>query len=309
MDNLDFSYLLSSLITYYSYYLLIKFLVYLLKFFYIQMKPEKNFHKKYSTGATDSWVIVTGGSDGIGKAVAQDFAKQGFNVVLVARTESKLNEVASKIEKDFGVKTKCITVDFSRIDQTYDFYEKTFGSLFADKNIVVLVNNVGTVNPVLLKDLPISDVFKSINMNCFPQSFLTLLFLNKATNKKAIISLSSLSADFILPLHNVYGATKRFNDYLSKGVALENPEIDILSVKPSGVSTPLSQLKADGIVTVTTEQCSNGILKALGSTNVTCGYWIHIIFSLFIKHFIPKQIVTKVGGIMLKKFSENRKEY
>lgn len=305
METLDIPYL-SSFVTLYSYYLLIKFLASSLEFLYIQFKPETNFFKKYSTGTAESWVVVTGGSEGIGNAIAQDFAKQGFNIVLIARTESKLKEVAAKIAKDHGVKTDYLAIDFSKIPQTYEFYEKTFGDLFTDKNVVVLVNNIGTILPSLFIDFPVSEVFKNINMNCFPQTYLTHLFLKKASNKKAIISLSSFSADFILPLHNVYGATKHFCDFLSKGVALENPTMDILSVKPSYVSTALTKLEANGVLIITANKCSSGILKALGYTRETNGYWTHILVSKMVK-LIPSPVATIIGVIVLKRSAEKRK--
>ena len=51
------------------------------------LRPRKNFSKRYGAG---SWALVTGSSEGIGKAIATELARQGFNIVLSARTQSKL---------------------------------------------------------------------------------------------------------------------------------------------------------------------------------------------------------------------------
>ena len=51
------------------------------------LRPRKNLAKRYGTG---SWALVTGSSEGIGKAIAMELARSGFNIVLSARTQSKL---------------------------------------------------------------------------------------------------------------------------------------------------------------------------------------------------------------------------
>lgn len=51
------------------------------------LRPRKNFRKQYGRG---SWALVTGSSEGIGKALASQLAREGFNIILSARTESKL---------------------------------------------------------------------------------------------------------------------------------------------------------------------------------------------------------------------------
>ena len=50
------------------------------------VRPTKNFIKRYGEG---SWVLVTGASDGIGKAYCLEFARQGFNIVIVGRNIEK----------------------------------------------------------------------------------------------------------------------------------------------------------------------------------------------------------------------------
>jgi 17beta-estradiol 17-dehydrogenase / very-long-chain 3-oxoacyl-CoA reductase len=59
----------------------------LLSIYKTLLRPRVNFGKRYGRG---SWALVTGSSDGIGKAIAFELAKSGFNIVLSARTESKL---------------------------------------------------------------------------------------------------------------------------------------------------------------------------------------------------------------------------
>ena len=65
------------------------------------------------------WAVVTGSTDGIGKAYAFALAKKGLNIVLVSRSPYKLQNVAAEIEeKCSNVKTKIIEVDFAKEDST-----------------------------------------------------------------------------------------------------------------------------------------------------------------------------------------------
>ena len=60
-----------------------------------------------------SWAVVTGCTDGIGKAYAEALAKKGLNIVLISRTLEKLQEQAKFIEEKYNVQTKVIAADFT----------------------------------------------------------------------------------------------------------------------------------------------------------------------------------------------------
>jgi len=77
------------------------------------LRPAVNI-KKYG-----SWAVVTGSTDGIGKAFAFELAKLGMNLCLVSRTEEKLTAVCEEIEKKFKgeIQTAHITVDLTKPTQ------------------------------------------------------------------------------------------------------------------------------------------------------------------------------------------------
>ena len=66
--------------------------------------------KKYG-----SWAVVTGCTDGIGKAYAEALAKRGLNIVLISRTLSKLEDLAKELEEKYSIHTKVIAADFTGI--------------------------------------------------------------------------------------------------------------------------------------------------------------------------------------------------
>ena len=66
-----------------------------------------------------------------------------------------------------------------------------------------------------------------------------------------------------MALHNVYSASKAFDDYLSRSLSYEYPELDIISLRPSEVSTPMTFNKKKDILTIGPEECAEGLLKGL----------------------------------------------
>ena len=64
----------------------------------------------------DTWAVITGGSDGIGLGFAQELAKSGFNICIISRNESKINEKLSELKLEFpNIQTKCVVVDFGKV--------------------------------------------------------------------------------------------------------------------------------------------------------------------------------------------------
>ena len=63
------------------------------------LRPKRNLSKRYGPG---SWALITGSSEGIGKSMAFEFAKLGFNIVLSARTEAKLETAKKELLAKFS---------------------------------------------------------------------------------------------------------------------------------------------------------------------------------------------------------------
>jgi len=79
----------------------------------------------------NTWAVVTGGSDGMGLAMCKKLAKEGFNICIISRTESKINEKLEEIRKecregDKDFKTLCIVADFAKL-KTLAEYKSIIG--------------------------------------------------------------------------------------------------------------------------------------------------------------------------------------
>ena len=100
----------------------------------------------------DSWAVVTGATDGIGKECARYLANEGFNIVLISRTLSKLEAVAKEIQLEAKENGKHINTRVVKLDFTDNFDAPTFAKLYKenlkDLEISILVNNVGMAGAI-----------------------------------------------------------------------------------------------------------------------------------------------------------------
>ncbi|VDN34042.1 unnamed protein product, partial [Gongylonema pulchrum] len=91
--------------------------------------------------AGGKWAVVTGATDGIGKGYAFELARSGFSILLISRTQSRLDEVKNEIEQKTGVQVRTIVFDFSNPD--LENYERLLVPQIQQLDVGVLVNNVG----------------------------------------------------------------------------------------------------------------------------------------------------------------------
>ena len=130
-----------SIVWYYTLFIVLKaiFNVFYLVYRHYIRKPF-DLKLRYGEG---SWVIVTGATDGIGKSMCIEFAKLGFNIILVSRTLSKLNDVANELKLiNSNILTEVIEFDFTILFTIHD-YQLAFSEVIEKKDISILVNNVG----------------------------------------------------------------------------------------------------------------------------------------------------------------------
>jgi len=255
----------------------------------------------------DSWVLVTGATDGIGKGFCEEFARTGFNIILVSRTQSKLDDVAKQLKEiNPKIKTKTVVFDFSIKNKLLD-YQNDFSKIFSEYDISILVNNIGRGGPNSFSDLSLTDIQENISLNIIPQVYMTKLLLGRLkerNNRSAIINLSSVVGTYPLTYFSQYGSAKAFNHFLSKGIEYEESnKIDIMSVKPFYVTSPLSGLSvSNGFDIVTPAQCVNGSLDCLGYENETCGYLSHQLLSnmYYLRFFVSENFTNKVIEYLVK---------
>jgi len=138
-------------------------------FFGTKVTPERY--------GVDSWALVTGCTEGIGKALVTELAARGFNVVLVARNLEKLEKCAREVQEKHKRETRVIAFDFAK-DCSTEAYSRIVAKV-QDLDISVLVNNVGIISsPHGFVMTPSDKIYEETVVNTYPQALLTKGFLN-----------------------------------------------------------------------------------------------------------------------------------
>ncbi|XP_029572378.1 17-beta-hydroxysteroid dehydrogenase type 3 isoform X1 [Salmo trutta] len=257
------------------------------------------------------WAVVTGGSDGIGKAYAFELAGRGLNVVILSRTKDKLDRVALEIGETTGQKVKVIVADFTE-DDMYEHIEENLKGL----NISVLVNNVGILPSHIpckflqTKDLeqlptnPESDdhaklrrrqrITKVINCNVKALVKMCQIVLPgmEKRGKGVIVNISSGVASVPSPMYTMYCASKVFVERFSQGLQAEYKakRIMIQAVAPFGVSTPMTGYQKSNMVTLTAEDFVRTSLEYLQAGDKTYGSICHTVLGWMVQA-VPQQIL------------------
>ena len=159
--------------------------------------------------------LVTGASVGIGRAVAQELAKSGYDLIVLARRADKLDELQSELLDLYGTKTHPIVLDindYESVGKALDFLPSDF------KAVSVLVNNAGlALGTEPAQQASWEDWLLMIQTNCMALAYVTRLVLPGMVerNKGDVINIGSIAGNYPYKGGNVYGATKAFVDQFS----------------------------------------------------------------------------------------------
>ena len=183
--------------------------------------------------------LITGASSGLGKAFAEIHAKRGGDLVIVARSTDKLNELKSKLEENYKVGVYVLTKDLSEIDAAEEIYNE-----LKRKNISVdyLINNAGLGGQGYFHERTMEQDINLIMVDIIALTKLTKLYLRdfvKRGNGK-ILNVSSTAALMPAgPLQAVYYAAKSYVTALSEGIwqEIQGTGVTITTLMPGGMNT------------------------------------------------------------------------
>ncbi len=119
-------------------------------------------------------VLITGGTSGIGYELSRIFAAEGYNLILVARHENRLNEVKQELENAFGIRVKTEAMDLSDPEEPV-----RLSGLLAEEHleIDILVNNAGYGLLGEFREIPLEKELNMLRVNEMATLILTKLFL------------------------------------------------------------------------------------------------------------------------------------
>jgi short-subunit dehydrogenase len=238
------------------------------------LHTASNPHARVAPGASAAralrpygpWAVVTGASDGIGRAFASHAAAGGLDVVLVARREVSLRALADELTAMHGVETRVISADLSEPAGIATVLAQTAA---LDVGILVAAAGFGTSGPFI--DAPIERELAMIAVNCGAAAALSHHFGARfaAQKRGAIVLLSSIVAFQGVGRAANYAATKAYVQSLAEGLAVELAPfgVEVLSCAPgpvhSGFATNANMTMG---AAATPSAVARGTLAALGSS-------------------------------------------
>ncbi|MNX74390.1 3-phenylpropionate-dihydrodiol/cinnamic acid-dihydrodiol dehydrogenase [Pseudomonas fluorescens] len=181
--------------------------------------------------------LITGASSGIGAVYADRLARQGYDLILVARSQGKLNALASHLSDETGRTVEVVAADLTnkadslRVEQI----------LRSDASITLLVNNAGVGGVMPLLASPVDDMEAMIDLNVTALMRLAYAvvpgFVARGTG--TVINIASIVAIAPEILNGVYGGTKAFVLSLSQSMQheLADKGIRIQAVLPGATAT------------------------------------------------------------------------
>ncbi len=163
-----------------------------------------------------SWGIVTGASSGIGKGFAEQLAKKGFNLILIARRENLLNELAKTLTKNHNIEVRCLVLDLSSND-----FINILNENVNNLDVGLLISNAGAGLMGAFNTISSNELEKMIRLNVLAQMKLSHWFtslLLKKNKKGGLLLTSSTSCYQGVPYFANYSASKAY--VLNLGEAL-----------------------------------------------------------------------------------------
>lgn len=238
---------------------------------------------------------MTGASDGLGKEYALQLAQKGFSVILVSRTQSKLDALAQEISSKYSVQTKTLAMDFSaNLDADYDKLKSIISAL----EIAILINNVGLSHniPVPFAETEEKEMADIITINCTGTLRVTQLVAPGMIKRKKglILTMASFGGIIPSPLLATYSGSKAFLQQWSSALASElRPHgVTVQLVQSYLVTSAMSKIKRTSLLIPNPKQFVRAALGKIGRHGGAQGvsatstpYWSHGIMHWAISTF------------------------
>jgi len=168
-----------------------------------------------NTGKT---ALITGATRGFGWEFCKLFAKDGHNVIMVARDENQLSEHAQELEKDFpDISVDYFSVDLAQPGAADTLYERVSEN---DLQVDFLVNNAGVGQQGLFVDNELQKELDIVNLNIVSVVHLTKIFLREMVlrGEGKILQVASIAGMIPMPKLAVYSSTKAFVHFFTEAL-------------------------------------------------------------------------------------------
>ncbi|QND52177.1 SDR family oxidoreductase [Phyllobacterium sp. 628] len=223
----------------------------------------------HKAGGKEGTALVTGASAGLGKIYADRLAGRGYDLILVARREDRLEALAEELRGRYGVNIATIMADLANSGDL----DKVAKTLSTSETITMLVNNAGTSTLGSLGDTPLANVdsMTDVNITALVRLSLAALPAFKRRGRGTIINLGSILSFHTLPHSSAYSGTKGYVMNFTRGLQQEVAEtnVRVQLVLPAATATDIWELsgvpldRLDPTTVMDPEACVDAALAGL----------------------------------------------
>jgi short-subunit dehydrogenase len=242
------------------------------------------------------WVLIVGGSKGIGEAYARQLAAMGLNLVITARGEAEMAALAKDLRVRYGVQVKTVSVDLNDPDVL-----DTLAPVVDDLDIGLLIYNTAYYDIQEFFDCSIDSHLRTLNVNC--RSLLLLVHhVGGALCRRGrggIIIMSSMSGWQGASLLTTYAASKAFDTVLGEGLwsELRGRGVDVLSFVAGATKTPnflamTPEAKQKQAFPMAPDQVAREALASLGRKPIERAGPINKLASFVLIRLLPRRLAV-----------------
>jgi len=283
----------------------------LLRFIYLYF-IQPSALPRYLHGESNSYALITGGSDGIGIELVKQLLSKNFNVILHGRNQDKLSRLQQELSKQYTQRKIVIiaaTADdplnsVPKIEALIKDIEKQGGRL------TVLINNVGGTlmfgpSYRAFDQIPYDIVEKQIALNLRFPTLLTwkLMPILKANKPSLIINVGSYAGEQAQPWLPIYSPSKAYNHAFSMSLTqemrAEKVDIEVLGILVAQVESA-GNFDRPSFTVLTSEEMARDILARVGcGRRLVCGNWRHCLLAESVK-WLPVELMEYIYLVAMR---------
>jgi short-subunit dehydrogenase len=253
-----------------------------------------------------SYVLITGASKGIGKALAGQFGALKYNLLLVARSANLLAQLANQLENEYNIQVKYLAADLSVATGVHDV-----AAFIEQENLPVniLVNNAGYGLWGSFEQLDINRQLNMIRLNneCILTLTYALLPVLKRQQQSYILNIASTTAYQAVPYMSVYAASKAFVLAFTRGLAteLKGSNISVTCVSPGATHTNFMEqagmhsqkiIQSAEKVSMDADTVARQAVNALFTRKTEhIPGWLNKV-TAYANNFVPKKLIERIAA-------------
>jgi short-subunit dehydrogenase len=270
------------------------------------INSRKQYRASNLTKRYGSWAIVTGASSGIGREMALRLAEAGLNLVLVARSQNVLEQMATDFGDRYAIAVKVLAVDLSMKSGTKTILEETQN---LDIGLLVAAAGFGTSGAFL--ESPIEAEMEMLNVNCRSLLELTWHFGKRFMKRGngGIVLMSSIVGFQGTPFAAHYAATKAYVQTLAEALYVELAPmgIDVIASAPGPTNSGFADRAGMKLgMALSPKDVAQATLNALGKKPTILPGFISKLLTYSLA-FLPRWARVQIMGGVMRDMTRHQK--